>query len=146
MKGGTTPLFAVEDWSGAGFHIKQPLNVGQPTVSQVVSSPDNQSCHGGAPHAGPTTPCQHRGGGGTAVPAPTVQAVLPSHTRATAPFPGIGCADLWAGRPRRVLHNPAEGHSTGRSGKQASKRNILLSWYRGDWWRHPSHTVQAEGQ
>lgn len=39
-----TPLCAVEDWSGAGFHTKQPLNVGQPTVSQVVSSPNNQSC------------------------------------------------------------------------------------------------------
>ena len=37
-------LDAVEDWSGAGFHIKQPLNVGQPTVSQVVSSLSNQSC------------------------------------------------------------------------------------------------------
>jgi len=44
VKGGTTPLCAVEDWSGAGFHIKQALNVGQPTVSQVVSSLDNQSC------------------------------------------------------------------------------------------------------
>jgi len=29
---------AVEDWSGAGFHTKQSLNVGQTTVSQVVSS------------------------------------------------------------------------------------------------------------
>lgn len=38
------PLCAIEDWSGAGFHTKQPLNVGQPTVSQVVSSPNNQSC------------------------------------------------------------------------------------------------------
>lgn len=47
MKSGTShsiPLCAIEDWSGAGFHIKQPLNVGQPTVSQVVSSPNNQSC------------------------------------------------------------------------------------------------------
>ena len=42
--GNTTPLCAIEDWSGAGFHTKQPLNVGQPTVSQVVSSPNNQSC------------------------------------------------------------------------------------------------------
>ena len=39
-----TPLCAVEDWSGAGFHTKQPLNVGQPAVSQVVSSPNNQGC------------------------------------------------------------------------------------------------------
>ena len=31
-----TLLGAVEDRSGASFHIKQPLNVGQPTVSQVV--------------------------------------------------------------------------------------------------------------
>lgn len=47
MKSGTShsiPLCAIEDWSGAGFHIKQSLNVGQPTVSQVVSSPNNQSC------------------------------------------------------------------------------------------------------
>jgi len=42
--GNTTPLCAIEDWSGAGFHTKQPLNVGQPIVSQVVSSPNNQSC------------------------------------------------------------------------------------------------------
>ena len=42
--GNTTPPCAIEDWSGAGFHTKQPLNVGQPTVSQVVSSPNNQSC------------------------------------------------------------------------------------------------------
>ena len=26
----------VEDWSGAGFRTKQPLNAGQATVSQVV--------------------------------------------------------------------------------------------------------------
>ena len=32
-----TPLCVVEDWSGAGFRIKQPLNAGQPIVRQVVN-------------------------------------------------------------------------------------------------------------
>ena len=40
----STGLSAVEDWSGAGFHTKQPLNVGQSIVSQVVHSLNNQSC------------------------------------------------------------------------------------------------------
>lgn len=40
----TTPPCAVEDWSGAGFRTQQPLNAGQPTVSQVVSAPHSQGC------------------------------------------------------------------------------------------------------
>ena len=36
MKSRSNLLCAIEDRSGAGFHTKQPLNVGQPTVSQVV--------------------------------------------------------------------------------------------------------------
>lgn len=43
----TILLCEIEDWSGAGFHTKQPLNVGQPAVSQVVSSRNNQSCREG---------------------------------------------------------------------------------------------------
>lgn len=54
--GNTTPLCAIEDWSGAGFHTKQPLNVGQPTVSQVVSSPNNQSCLDPTPLLGASAP------------------------------------------------------------------------------------------
>lgn len=41
-------LGAIEDWSGAGFRTKQPLNAGQPTVSQVVKALNNQSCSGGS--------------------------------------------------------------------------------------------------
>ena len=36
MKSRSNLLCAIEDRSGAGFHTKQPLNVGQPIVSQVV--------------------------------------------------------------------------------------------------------------
>ena len=36
MKSRSNLLCAIEDRSGAGFHTKQPLNVGQPFVSQVV--------------------------------------------------------------------------------------------------------------
>ena len=39
-----SPPRAVEDWSGAGFRTQQPLNAGQPTVSQVVSAPHSQGC------------------------------------------------------------------------------------------------------
>ena len=42
-------LCVVEDWSGAGFRTKQLLNAGQPTVSQVVKAPNNQSCMTGGP-------------------------------------------------------------------------------------------------
>lgn len=36
-------LVAVEDRSGAGFRIKQPLNAGQPAVSQVVMPPTDKA-------------------------------------------------------------------------------------------------------
>lgn len=41
----------VEDWSGAGFRTKQLLNAGQPAVSQVVNSLNNQSCLGPTFHS-----------------------------------------------------------------------------------------------
>jgi len=62
-------LCAVEDWSGAGFHIKQSLNVGQPTVSQVVTSPRNQGRHGGVPPAFGPPPSRGTTGARAGLPA-----------------------------------------------------------------------------
>lgn len=45
QKAENTLLVAVEDRSGAGFRIKQPLNAGQPVVSQVVMPPTDKAAH-----------------------------------------------------------------------------------------------------
>lgn len=109
--GNTTPLCAIEDWSGAGFHTKQPLNVGQPIVSQVVSSPNNQSC---------LDPSLRRW---TQQQAHSVGCVI--HGVATTK------SEQW-NPPGHHLWCPVWSEGTlGRNGKQASASKILLSWARG---------------
>lgn len=56
-------LRAVEDWSGAGFRTKQPLNAGQPAVSQVVNAPNTTKA---ALPLGQKTVC---GGGDSPLPS-----------------------------------------------------------------------------
>lgn len=63
-------LRAIEDWSGAGFRTKQPLNAGQPTVSQVVKAPNNQSCNGGSILPTEGTGTTQKAGRGCPAPSP----------------------------------------------------------------------------
>ena len=103
-------LCAVEDWSGAGFRTKQPLNAGQPAVSQVVNAPNTtkaalplgQRCEWGAGRSGgPLSPTHN-----------SLEAK--SARRATcAETSKLGCCQ-------------APAVASGRNGKQASKCNILL--------------------
>lgn len=128
--GNTTPLCAIEDWSGAGFHTKQPLNVGQPIVSQVVSSPNNQSCLD--PSAGLST--RSKGGCVCLIPNPLLGEATPHSERESHPTERAN--------PQRRAHPVSaqvecvwsEG-AVGRNGKQASASKILLSWARGHLWR-----------
>lgn len=136
--GNTTPLCAIEDWSGAGFHTKQPLNVGQPTVSQVVSSPNNQSCldptKGNTPSV--SRPTTHKQQQPRKAAPRTTTTFIGKREREEAPARWIVVGLLLVVVVAAVLSGnvgrEARGvGAAGRNGKQASASKILLSWARG---------------
>lgn len=124
--GNTTPPCAIEDWSGAGFHTKQPLNVGQPVVSQVVSSPNNQSCLDPLPWIPVAAEC----GRCVSVRASCDHCHHPTERE----LRGAWHTPSPKAAPLSLLSVWSKG-AVGRNGKQASASKILLSWARGLLWR-----------
>lgn len=118
---------------GAGFHTKQPLNVGQPTVSQVVSSRSSQSRLDPPPAPPPVTQGHDDDGTGgirsdrTQTPTRVVRATAPSTSspskrRKGEPGPRPAMGDTGAPpeqQPRAECRNPGPVRSVGQVGPKA---------------------------